>query len=293
MTSTTARDDFDPYLHYAAIPASQYSYDALADIYNQTRIDYIVPMPMNARRLREYVEHYDIDLDASVVALNKQGEVIGINMLGLRGKRAWISRLGVIPERRGRKMGQFLMQVLLTAARERGAETVQLEVIEGNEPAHLLFVKCGFQLTRLLLVLRRPPGKLQPDPQRADDEVEELDEAGIFACLETRCPDASWIEETASLRNADSLQGLLVRLPNGEAGWVIYRREPFQLTHTTLCPFVSETLADALLYHLHSRNAVQDTKTENVPDDSPYLSAFARMGYLEVFRRLEMHLPLK
>ena len=37
------------------IPADRYTIEELTDLYNQTRVDYLVPMPMNADRLGEYV----------------------------------------------------------------------------------------------------------------------------------------------------------------------------------------------------------------------------------------------
>ena len=55
-----------------AVPASQYTYQQLADVYNQTRIDYIVPMPMNAKRMQEYIDHYDLDLDNSIIATTEK-----------------------------------------------------------------------------------------------------------------------------------------------------------------------------------------------------------------------------
>ncbi len=41
-------------------PASAFPLEALTDAYNQTRIDYIIPMPMNVTRLREYIHNYDV-----------------------------------------------------------------------------------------------------------------------------------------------------------------------------------------------------------------------------------------
>jgi hypothetical protein len=52
------------------IPARAFSYEELTEAYNNTRVDYLVPMPMNAARLREYVETYDVDMDSSVVAVD-------------------------------------------------------------------------------------------------------------------------------------------------------------------------------------------------------------------------------
>ena len=50
------------------IPAEKFTLQELTDLYNQTRVDYLVPMPMNANRLGEYVHDFDIDLARSCVA---------------------------------------------------------------------------------------------------------------------------------------------------------------------------------------------------------------------------------
>ncbi len=286
--------DFEQFAGQTAVPASRYSFDELADLYNQTRVDYIVPMPMNARRLQEYVHTYDIILDLSVVALNAEGEVTGLGMLGLRDDRAWISRLGVLPEKRGRRTGLFIMEHLLHQARLNGAQSALLEVVKGNVPAHTLFRKLGFHETRELLIIRRPPGTAPLIPPPEVCRVVEMDEAGIAACLTIRPPGASWLEETRSLYRAGSLKGLWVTLTSGDSGWIVYQQTPFQLTHIvcgTSSP-VRELVASALLCQLHRLNPHQDAKVENMPADSPYLPAFVNVGYLETFRRIEMSVQL-
>src|SRR5215207_7045630 len=111
---TSGRDS-----RYVAISASGYTFEQLADIYNGSRVDYIVPMPMNGRRMEDYVRAYDVDLDASVVVVEGD-EPAGVGMLGLRGGRAWVTRVGVIPERRGHRQGQFIMESLIEQASARG-----------------------------------------------------------------------------------------------------------------------------------------------------------------------------
>src|SRR4051794_25352392 len=110
---------------------SSYTFDQLADIYNQTRVDYIVPMPMNGKRMAEYVNDYDVDLDSSTVALNAKHHPMGIVMLGLRGDRSWITRLGILPNQRGNKVGQALTEMCIERSLERGIARIQLEVITG------------------------------------------------------------------------------------------------------------------------------------------------------------------
>jgi ribosomal protein S18 acetylase RimI-like enzyme len=275
---------------FQRLPASQYSFEELATIYNGTRVDYIVPMPMNAKRMEEYVRHHDVDLEASVVVVDREGKVRGIGMLGLRDNRAWITRLGVIPNQRQQGIGRFLMDAMLHGAKERSARLVQLEVIRGNEPAYRLFAKYGFQDTRELLIVRRPPG--MPKDMQLGSTATLLQPDEIHTCLKARDAYASWIEETPSVLRAGSLDGLRVEFESGEGSWIVFQSTPFQLTHFVTPPNTSEIQMVALLYHLHQQNPAQDTKVENLPADSPAWSAFQKLGYVEAFRRIEMVLPL-
>lgn len=288
--TTRDRIQFNQYSqHQIATPASHYSYEELTDIYNQTRVDYIVPMPMNARRMKDYVTNYDINLDASVVSFY-DNEVCGVAMLGLRDDRAWITRLGVIPGGRGRKNGSFLMDALLQQARVYHANLVQLEVIGGNEPAHKMFSKFGFEETRELLIIRRPPGPPQSEKPLPGATITPLDEAGILTCLAKRPPGDSWVEETPSLENTGQLHGYSLDLADGEHGWIVFHASAFQMAHFVVdaTPGAYDDIVLALLHHVHSEHAGKDTKIENVPVKHPSWSLFQRAGYVESFRRVEM-----
>jgi ribosomal protein S18 acetylase RimI-like enzyme len=276
----------------SAVATSQYSYDELVAIYNQTRVDYIVPMPMNARRLQDYVETYDVNLDASIVTLNEENTITGISMLGIRDDRSWITRLGVLPVKRRQGTGQYIVDNHIAESYERGMHLIQLEVIKNNVPAHQLFIKNGFEETRELLVIRRPPAQMEPnriiDP---NVEVELLDDEDIVALLRTDDRSGfAWTEETVSLINAGSLRGMHVRLSNGASGTVIFQFTPFQLTHFKLSEEASHSheIACNLLYQVHAHHPQHDSKIENVAIDDPLWQAYRVMGYMESFRRIEM-----
>lgn len=277
-----------------AVPTSRYSYKELAEIYNQARVDYIVPMPMNAKRMEEYVSAYDIDLDASLVAIAEDDQQPnGICMLGVRDERTWITRLGVIPERRRRKSGQFLMEAEIEESLKRGKKFVQLEVIRGNEPAYQLFRKLGFEITRELMVIRRPPSPLTDWAQlSADTLVQAVMPDAIWELLAERQDQPAWTEESRSLKNAGKMQGYQVQLPTGENGWIIFQHSPFQLSHFVLSPHASPELMQALIACVHQQFPLQDTKIENVPIDAAAWAIYQRLGYVEAFGRIEMLLDL-
>lgn len=274
------------------IPASAFSFEELTEAYNNTRVDYLVPMPMNAARLREYVETYDVDMDCSVVAVDGN-EVLGLAMLGVREQRAWITRLGIIRSKRRQGTGWQMVTHLIEQARQKNADHIIIEVIKNNVPAHSLFHKAGFCEIRELLVLRRPPGPVKIKPLPA--EIKAVGYAEATHLLENRASTPSWIDERESLLNAGNLAGFCVVLEDGSRGWLVYQNTVFQLSRLVIQTDEGDPInvGRALLHHLHSVHPAQDTKTENLPKADPHWPAFQEMGYLEVFDRLEMRLPLK
>jgi len=273
------------------VPASRFTYEELVAAYNQTRVDYIVPMPMNAARLREYVHTYDVDMAASVVAV-EDGQILGLAMLGVRPERTWVTRLGVLPVKRRRGIGRLLMEHLIAHSRRLDVSHVTLDVIKHNDPAYSLFLKLGFYDVRELLVVRRPPG---PPAIHVDSySCKVLDGGQAIELLRRRRDAPSWLNETASLVNGGNLAALQVELADGGRGWLVYQMTVFQLSRLVIQAEAGEPhrVALALLHALHKYHPTLDTKTENLPADSPYWPAMQEMGYLESFRRIEMHLDL-
>jgi ribosomal protein S18 acetylase RimI-like enzyme len=274
------------------VPASRFSFEELTAAYNQTRVDYIVPMPMNAARLRDYVHNYDIDVDASAVALAGD-QILGLVMLGVRPGHTWITRLGVLPTKRRYGAGQMLMEHLISQSRRLKVDHIILEVIKGNIPAHCLFHKLGFHEVREMLVLRRPPGP--PAVDINSYTAQELDYPQAVALLRQRRSAASWLDETSSLENAGNLAALSVELEAGDWGWLVYQNKVFQLGRLVLQTEVGDPyqVGRALIHALHTRHPAQDTSTENLPTDDPHWPALRELGYLEAFRRIEMRLDLR
>lgn len=273
--------------------ASEFTVEELTNAYNQTRVDYIVPMPMNARRLTEYVQNYDVRMEHSAVA-TLDGQILGISMLGARPGRCWCTRLGVLPVKRRRGTGKMLMTDHIQRARALGAECIILEVIKNNEPAYCLFKQLGFEATRELLILSRPPRPLHVNVVEPY-HMTFLDADEAVALLAQRRSTPSWLDEIPSLVNAGNLAAVQVELLNGGRGWLVYQNAIFQLGRLVVQTEAGDPreVARALAHALHNEHPVKDTKTENIPLDDPHLPGLLDMGYLESFRRIEMRLDLK
>jgi ribosomal protein S18 acetylase RimI-like enzyme len=279
------------------LPASRFTIAQLTAAYNQARVDYLVPMPMNAARLAEYIHTYDVDLEASAVAVDAsaaaEGAILGLSMLGVRRGRSWITRMGVLPTARRHGLGHALADALLAASDGHGLTHNVLEVIKNNTPAYNLFVRCGFRPTRELLVLRRPPG---PPPGEPQGRADWLEGGAALALLQHRTDTPSWITETESIARAGHVQALRLELPDGGRGWLVFQEQTFHGLPMLLTRLTLRTLAGSpahvgrgLLAHLYARFRDLDTQAENVAADDPHLPAFLGMGFVESFRRIEMH----
>jgi ribosomal protein S18 acetylase RimI-like enzyme len=273
------------------LPADRFTIAQLTAAYNQTRVDYLVPMPMNAARLAEYIHVYDVDLEASVVAVAGD-TILGLAMLGVRPGRTWITRLGVLPTSRRHGVGRALMDALLATSDRRGFPLNVLEVIKNNAPAYNLFIGCGFQPQYELLVLRRPPG---PPPVAAPGHADWLENDAALALLSGRADQPSWVTATESIARAGHVQALTWDGAGGQ-GWLVFQVQTFHglpmlLTRLTFRTLAGDptAVAQALLAHLYARFPDLDTQAENVAGDDPHRSALLAHGFVESFQRIEMH----
>jgi ribosomal protein S18 acetylase RimI-like enzyme len=268
-------------------PAIQFTTQELTDLYNQTRVDYLVPMPMNIERLIEYMHDFDVDLTHSCVAHGEDGQILGLGMLGIRENRAWITRLGVIPSTRRNGAGAAMMDYMLEQADALGLKETHLEVIKHNEPAYKLFVKKGFNTAGEYLVMRRAPHSIS-DPLSGC--VDWLDREEALQTLQTYPNHLTWINAIESMKNASDIQGLRVTLPNEDTGWIVYRCQKFFLSHLIMYTERGDPnqIGTQLLLHLYTRYPRLDTYAENIREMDPHLSAFHSMSFFENFSRIEM-----
>jgi ribosomal protein S18 acetylase RimI-like enzyme len=273
------------------ISADRFTLQELTDLYNQTRVDYLIPMPMNAERLGEYVHDFDVDLRHSSVARSADGQVLGLSMLGIRGETTWITRLGVLPSARRTGAGSALMDCMLKIAERLGAKETHLEVIKNNLPAYQLFLKKGFIETDTYLVMRHAP---RPMVNPLQGEITWLGFGQALEALEAYPKHLTWINAVKSMRNSANTEGLHISLPNNSSGWLVYRNTKFTL-RSTLSHLIMYTeqgdpqeVGRQLLSHLHIHYPHHDTYAENIHVNDPHLSAFEVVGYFTNFSRIEM-----
>ena len=158
------------------MPSDQFSYADLAELFTRGYEGYFVPMHFDEPTLRSMVDAWDIDL-ATVARRARRGARA---TSAIRGGRAWIGGIAVVPEQRRHGVGRALMEAVL----ELAPPTVLLEVIDANEPAIKLYESLGFEKTRVLEVWRVEAPEVAARDRRPVD---------------ARAADLPWQREDASL----------------------------------------------------------------------------------------------
>ena len=188
------------------VPASRLPLPELAALFTASFEGYAVPMDVDGPALARMVELYDLDLEASRVAL-RGGRPVGLANLGIRGDVAWIGGMGVVRDTRRRGTGELLMHAVHEQARARGVREVVLEVIESNEAAGALCRKLGYEHVRQLELWSL-------DGEPAQSAVREVAPDEAHGCVrELRREPEPWQRDDATLERllaaGADLRGLL------------------------------------------------------------------------------------
>ncbi len=274
------------------LPASEFTFEEITHAYNQTRTDYIVPMPMNVARLKEYSRVYDIDLHSSCLVVDPENDnlIYGLGMLGVRGNRSWITRLGVLPYGRRLGVGRRLMDGLFAQSYRNKCTHLWLEVIKNNEPAYRMFLKNGFLETCELIIGRRPPNLNFNEELLAQvGQVTTLNHEDAIILLSHRKDRPNWLNQIETFQNVRNLSALTIELRNGGRGWVTYHADMLQLTRIIIEVTAGDPteISEAILNVLHQRHKRQDAIIENIFDEEIWAGC-QNFGYFESFRRIEM-----
>lgn len=82
---------------------------------------------------------------ALYLVLEDQGKVVGYCGTWIVIDEAHITNVAMLPEYRGKGLGEAIMKKLIEVAKEKGVKTMTLEVRVSNHVAQSLYRKLGFQ----------------------------------------------------------------------------------------------------------------------------------------------------
>lgn len=277
-----------PEITYCAV--SDVDFDAFTQSFNQAYSDYYVPIVMTPGSFRSLMARDNLEMDASVVALDGEA-IVGTGLLGIRDHNGWIGGMGVIPAYRRQGIARRMMHYLLDRAREHQIDSVKLEVIEANEGAYSLYQQIGFADLGYLLILGRSPEPVPdlPGAYRVEERSPEL-MLPHYAAFHSK-PNC-W------QRDLPSLLGLIPYFHGWAAlsgeqviayavGWST--EHEIRLIDLAADPTADPILAaQSLLAYFHHQNPEAYGNAYNIGDDDPLLAAYQAFGYVTSFRQIEM-----
>ena len=117
--------------------------DDLVEAQNEIFSDYVIPMRSSKVFFLEFLRTVGGQLKDVLVA-RVDDRIVGYVNPVVDGAEAWIGGVGVVPAMRRRGVARTLMRAAEESAAERGAETIILEVIEGNLGALRLYEREGY-----------------------------------------------------------------------------------------------------------------------------------------------------
>lgn len=251
-----------------------------ADALNRVFERYLVPIDFSAEQLQLHVAYNDVDPAASPIWYDDAGGVLAAALLAFRGDRAWIGGFGVAPEYRGHGYATQLLESLEQAARERGARTVQLEVLAGNHAAIALYRNAGFEPLRTLHTFER----LVERAEAAEGFIAASPGAFIDA------PDPvlpCWQREPQSLRNGAASAAIT----DGKGTYAVYRSNPHLAQIFKLHAQDARRL-DAIAEAISGTRDSARVAILNEPEESGVCAHAKTARWSEPFMQYEMKLRL-
>jgi ribosomal protein S18 acetylase RimI-like enzyme len=266
------------------VTASSLHPDELVRVFNLAFSDYLVPMQMDHAAMAEHIANNDIDLECCRVALDV--EPVGFTLVARRGSEAWIGGMGTSPAYRRIGLGARTLTAAIDAAAAAGADTVWLEVLDGNAPAVALYEQLGFERVRDLEIW-----SLGPDPGREPVEHRALDVDAAHAWIAGhRSGREPWQRADASIvrmrERGTPLVGVGVQRGDRLAGAAICLRDEVTVTVLQIAAVDRAAARDLVLA------AAGDVtlRLANVPSDDVFSGVLRRLGAGMTVAQHEMRL---
>jgi ribosomal protein S18 acetylase RimI-like enzyme len=133
-------------------PARETDAEALAPLLGQ------LGYPFAATEVEPALAELVRDPAHFVLVAEEEGRVVGFVDANFRLQLHHLAPVGTIDElvvdeaRRGRRIGERLVEAVLEEGRRRGADTVEVSTNERRERARAFYRRCGFEATSIKLV---------------------------------------------------------------------------------------------------------------------------------------------
>lgn len=150
------------------------SIDEILSVFNHSFSDYIVPFHLTKEVLISKIAAEKLDMNISVGAF-EEGRLVSFILQAEKiengEKTIYNGGTGVVPESRGKGLVRKMYDFIIPILKERNANILLLEVIEGNQNAIRAYENLGFTIVRRLLCFN---GNIKKGKENAEVSIQEL-----------------------------------------------------------------------------------------------------------------------
>jgi len=244
---------------------------------------------MTSAWFADHVTRNDIDLERSP-RWTVDGNLAAVALLAIRAERGWIGGFGVAPAFRGHGMGGVCVADVLRIARDAGAATLELEVLEHNVGAIRLYERSGFEQIDELIVWRRE--RLSVDAGHAGGAVSDAVRDAVSVASIARKPATCWQREPQSIAAASPFVTLTVG--NDAAAYAFVRPGETCAAALLDAGASDEAVARTLFAHLDARFGAYDLTLPNEPSRGPLYDAILGEPFWDqIARQRRMRIALR
>lgn len=272
------------------VSAATLSLESFAEVFTRSFENYFYPITLTAATFAMKVRTEQIDLHRSVVLV--LGDMpIGQATLGLRGDKAWCGGFGIVPEQRGKHFAPALLSEFLKQARDAGAKSLVLEVLQKNTVAQQLYASAGLQHQRELRLLEwkrdSHPGEEKRLEPLAIQPFNRSEIASNFHRLHPVSP--AWQRDLPTLMVDDNLLQITSTEGGKLHGYLLFTVKNDIVRIYDLGAGEIE-IAKQLLLGLQSR--YKEIYSVNEPSDSPMTAVYDACNFREYDRQYELGMAL-
>jgi ribosomal protein S18 acetylase RimI-like enzyme len=150
------------------------SIDEILSVFNHSFSDYIVPFHLTKEVLISKIAAEKLDMNISVGAF-EEGRLVSFILQAEKiengEKTIYNGGTGVVPESRGKGLVRKMYDFIIPILKERNANILLLEVIEGNQNAIRAYENLGFKIVRRLLCFN---GNIKKGKENAEVSIQQL-----------------------------------------------------------------------------------------------------------------------
>ena len=268
----------------------------LVDFNNVAFVGYLNDMTLTPEMFESFLVPQHIVHGLSVYMHTADGQFVGFSRTSVRGTRAWVAGVAIVPDFRGKGAGKILMKEYLRVLKESGRiKKVLLDVLGGNPVAKRLYESLGFKIATSVHKLMFQ-GEIDP-PQQSLGSIRVTSGVDIHLPWLQYELEYMWTREWCVVSIKDNAQTVRYETEDGQLSTavVVFVDAPKETIVVHACAFTKDTTSNdlrAIFAHFSKENHITKFILPYEPAASKAIKLFEKLEFKETDMEYIMELNL-